>query len=97
MKGYYKVWVTLKATAKEDEYKIWMTDGELEDLRRAAANHRDDLVIQLDGYVGLRAFEIPQVCPKHMKRTEDGEHYRLRVPEGRDTTGNGGKPRLPAR
>jgi integrase len=76
-----------------------MTDTELEELRRAAANHRDDLVLQLGGYVGLRAFEIPQVCPKHVKRTEDGEHYRLRVPEGKDTTGSGGKPRdayLPA-
>jgi len=76
-----------------------MTDAELDELRRAAASHRDDLVIQLGGYVGLRAFEVPQICPKHVKRTEDGDHYRLRVPEGKDTTGNGGKPRdayLPA-
>lgn len=85
--------IRLEATAKEDEYKVLMTDGELEELRRAAASHRDDLVVHLGGYVGLRAFEIPQVCPKHVKRTEDGEHYRLRVPEGKDTTGNGGKPR----
>ena len=83
----------LEATAKEDEYKVWMTDGELEELRRAATSHRDDLVIQLGGYVGLRAFEIPQICPKHVKRTSDGDHYRLRIPEGKDTTGNGGKPR----
>jgi integrase len=89
----------LEATAKPDEYKVWMTDAELTELRRAAASHRDDLVIQLGGYVGLRAFEVPQICPKHVKRTEDGDHYRLRVPEGKDTTGNGGKPRdayLPA-
>jgi integrase len=83
----------LEATAKDGEYKIWMTDSELDELRRAAAAHRDDLVIQLGGYVGLRAFEIPQICPKHVKRTDDGEHYRLRVPEGKDTTGSGGKPR----
>ena len=70
-----------------------MTDSELEDLRRAADSYRDDLVIQLGGYVGLRAFEVPQVAPKHVKRTEDGEHYRIRVPEGKDTTGGGGKPR----
>ena len=50
----------LGATAKADEYKVWMTDAELDELRRAAANHRDDLIIQLGGYVGLRAFEIPQ-------------------------------------
>lgn len=83
----------LEATRKEDEYKVWLTDAELKELRRAAANHRDDLIVQLGGYVGLRAFEIPQIQPKHVKRTEDGEHYRLRIPEGKDTTGSGGKPR----
>ena len=83
----------LEATQKEDEYKVWLTDSELDELRRAAASHRDDLIIQLGGYVGLRAFEIPQIRPKHVKRTEDGEHYRLRIPEGKDTTGSGGKPR----
>lgn len=89
----------LESTAREDQYKVWMTDSELEDLRRAAANHRDDLIIQLGGYVGLRAFEVPQVCPKHVKRTDDADHYRLRIPEGKDTSGGGGKPRdayLPA-
>ncbi|WP_436347046.1 site-specific integrase [Natronorubrum sp. FCH18a] len=69
-----------------------MTDAELEELRRAAANHRDDLILQLGGYVGLRAFEVPQIEPRHVKRTGDGDHYRLRVPEGKDTSG-GGKPR----
>jgi integrase len=83
----------LEATSKPDQYHVWMTDDELEDLRRAAGSHRDDLVIQLGSYVGLRAFEIPQIRPKHVKRTDDGDHYRLRVPEGKDTTGNGGKPR----
>jgi hypothetical protein len=70
-----------------------LTDRELGQLRRHAGSKRNDLLIQLGGYVGLRAFEIPQVCPCHVKRTDDGEHYRLRVPEGKDTTGNGGKPR----
>lgn len=83
----------LEATGREGQYKVWMTDSELEELRRAADSYRDDLIIQLGGYVGLRAFEIPQPSPKDVKRTEDGSHYRLRVPEGKDTTGNGGKPR----
>ncbi|QRV16324.1 site-specific integrase [Haloterrigena salifodinae] len=83
----------LESTAREDEYKVWMTDEELQELRRAAASHRDDLIIQLGGYVGLRAFEIPQIQPQHVKRTDDGEHYRLRIPEGKDTSGSGGKPR----
>jgi len=75
-----------------DETKVWMTDDEIEDLRRAAASKRDDLIIQLGAYVGLRAFEIPQVQPQHINQTENGT-YRLRVPRGKDTTGNGGKPR----
>lgn len=83
----------LESTAKPDQYKVWMTDSELEDLRRVAATHRDDLIIQLGGYVGLRAFEIPQIQPSHIKRTDDGDHYRLRVPHGKDTSGSGGKPR----
>jgi integrase len=90
----------LAATGKRDEYNVWLTDDELDQLCRAATTARDDLICQLGGYVGLRAFEIPQICPKHVSRTDDGEHYRLRVPSGKDTTGNGGKPRdtyLPAR
>lgn len=83
----------LEATGKSDQYKVWLRDDELGELRRAAGGHRDDLIIQLGGYVGLRAFEIPQVCPRHVKRTPDGDHFRLRVPEGKDTTGGGGKPR----
>ena len=83
----------LESTGKPDQYKCWLTDDELEELRRAAGSIRDDLVIQLGGFVGLRAFEIPQVAPEHVKRTPDGDHFRLRVPEGKDTSGNGGKPR----
>ena len=82
-----------EATAKDGVYKIWMTDDELETLRRHTEGYRDDIIVQLGGYVGLRAFEIPQVHPEHVKRTSDGDHYRLRVPEGKDTTGGGGKPR----
>jgi len=77
--------------------KVWMTDEELDDLRRAAASRRDDLIIQLGAYVGLRAFEVPQIQPQHIK--QEGDQYRLRVPEGKDTANGEGKPRdafLPA-
>jgi len=87
-----------KGGKERDNYKVWLTDSEIDDLRRAAASYRDDIVIQLGAFVGLRAFEIPQVQPRHIKTTESGQ-YRLRVPEGKDTTGSGGKPRdayLPA-
>ena len=82
----------LEATKKSDEYKVWLTDSEIEVLRRATAGYRDDIIIQLGAFVGLRSFEIPQVQPRHIKTTESGQ-YRLRIPEGKDTTGSGGKPR----
>jgi integrase len=82
----------LEATEKPDEYKIWLTDSEIEDLRRATTGYRDDIIIQLGAFVGLRSFEIPQIQPRHIKTTESGQ-YRLRVPEGKDTSGSGGKPR----
>jgi len=88
----------IKATNADDEHKVWMTDEEIEELRRATASYRDDVIIQLGAYVGLRAFEIPQVTPSDIKTTESGQ-YRLHVPRGKDTSGNGGKPRdafLPA-
>jgi len=89
-----------KESTEGDEYKVWLTDDEIDELRRAADSRRDDLIIQLGAFVGLRAFEIPQVRPEHVKRSgEDGGHYRLRVPEGKDTKGGGGEPRdayLPA-
>lgn len=67
-----------------------MTDDEIKDIRRAAASYRDDLIIQLGAYVGLRAFEIPQIQPQQIKETENGA-YRLRIPRGRTqlaTAGN---------
>jgi len=82
----------LEATEAENETKVWLTDSEIEELRRAAASYRDDVIIQLGAFVGLRAFEIPQVSPAGISETENGR-YRLRVPEGKDTTGSGGKPR----
>ena len=83
-----------KDTTAGGEVKVWLTDDEVEGLRRAAGSRRDDLVIQLGAFVGLRAFEIPQVKPKHVKRSgEDGSHYRLRVPEGKDTRRGEGEPR----
>jgi integrase len=80
------------------EVKVWLTDDDVDDLRRAAASQRDDIIIQLGAYVGLRAFEMPQVQPQHVDTTDSGT-YRLRVPRGKDTTGGGGNPRdayLPA-
>lgn len=49
--------------------------------------------VEIGGEVGLRSFEVPQIQPRHVRRTDDGDYYRLRVPREKDTSGNGGKPR----
>jgi len=88
-----------KKREKGGSFKVWMDDDEIDELRRAAGSRRDDLIIQLGAFVGLRAFEIPQVAPEHVRRVDDGDHYRLRVPEGKDTRTGEGEPRnayLPA-
>lgn len=79
----------LEATNLQDHYKFWMVD-ELGELQRATLSHRNDLLIQFGGYVGLRAFEVPQVTSDDTKWTNDGEHYRIRAANGKNTTGTGG-------
>lgn len=73
--------------------KVFMSDDEYRLLRRSAASTRDELMIRLCGECGLRSFEVPQIKPKHVRRASDGEHYFLRVPRGKDTSGTGGKAR----
>lgn len=88
--------VETEATADDVENprpKVFMTDEEYRLLRRSAESNRDELMIRLGGEVGLRSFEIPQEKPKHVRRSEDGKHYFLRVPRGKDTSGTGGKSR----
>ncbi|GGM69277.1 integrase [Halarchaeum rubridurum] len=72
-------------------YRCWLTPAEYERLEAAASSYRDALIIRLGGEVGLRSFEIPQVRPADVHHV-DGV-ARLRVREGKDTTGSGGKPR----
>lgn len=89
----------LEKQKRKNRYKVWLTDPEIKDLRRHAGSARNDLLIQLGAFVGLRAFEMHQIKPKHVKRSQDGEHYHLRVPKGKDTKTGDGKPRdayLPA-
>lgn len=78
---------------KSPRPKVFITDDEYRLLRRSAESNRDELMIRLGGEVGLRSFEIPQEKPKHIRRSENGEHYFLRVPRGKDTSGTGGKVR----
>jgi integrase len=73
----------------------WLTTNEYEQLRRTTNSYRDELIVRLGGEVGLRSFEVPQITPDHPHREviEDDSYHFLRVPEGKDTTSSGGKPR----
>ncbi|WP_435360411.1 site-specific integrase [Haloarchaeobius sp. DFWS5] len=88
---------TVKSRDHVDEPRpaVWLEPDEYQELLRAAESFRDELILRLGGEVGLRSFEIPQIEPSHVKRTvvEDGDYFFLRVPEGKDTTGGGGKSR----
>ncbi|GAA0530874.1 hypothetical protein ABNG02_02045 [Halorubrum ejinorense] len=57
----------LEAAEGEDIFKLWMTDDDLDQLRRATVSYRDDVILQLGGFVGFRAFEIPQVKLTHVR------------------------------
>ena len=82
----------LEKSGRDGVRKVWLTDREIDDLRRHAASERDDLIIQLGAFVGLRAFEIRQPTPSDIKTT-DNDHYRLFIKAGKDTSGSGGSPR----
>jgi integrase len=73
--------------------KVWLRDDEIGELRRNAGSQRNDLILLLGGYVGLRANEIATVSPGKIDRSGDGDHYFLRVEGAKDTTGGGGKIR----
>jgi integrase len=73
--------------------KVWLTRDDVRKLRRIAVSDRDQIIIDLGSKVGLRSFEIPQVKPNGISRTDDGDHYRIHVPRGKDTAEGNGKPR----
>jgi integrase len=85
----------IERTANRQFKKCWLTTDEYQALRRTTTAYRDELIVRLGGEVGLRSFEIPQITPQHPRREviNDDSYHFLRVPEGKDTTGNGGKPR----
>jgi len=83
----------MRLTRDGKQTKVWLTRDEIRKFRRIAVSDRNQIIIELGSKVGLRSFEIPQVKPSGISRTDDGDHYRLRVPEGKDTATGDGKPR----
>lgn len=88
-------------SAQDGVAHCWLNPDEFDALVDAAATMslRHKVVVQLGGRCSLRSFEVPQITPNCIKQAEDGNHYLLHVPRGKDTSGEGGKPRdayLPA-
>jgi hypothetical protein len=83
----------MRLTRDGKQTKVWLTRDEIRKFRRIAVSDRDQIIIELGSKVGLRSFEIPQVKPSGISRTGNGDHYRLRVPEGKDTATGDRKPR----
>ena len=78
-----------------NEHKVWLTDNEIEVLRRATNSQRDDLSIQFGAFVGLRALEIPQVRPGTSSRLTAGNIGSVSKP-GKTPTATAGNPTMPS-
>lgn len=72
---------------KDRTWNVWMTRNEYQHLPRNARDYAHEIAIRLMGECGLRVEEATNVRYADVKRSNDGQHYRLRVHEGKDTTG----------
>jgi len=83
----------MRLKRERTQTKVWLTRDDVRKLRRIAVSDRNQVIIDLGSKVGLRSFEVPQVKPNGISRTDDGDHYRIHVPKGKDTAEGNGKPR----
>jgi len=72
---------------RDETFNVWMSRDEYRHLPRNARDYSHELAIRLMGECGLRVKEALNVSYSDVKRSEDGQHYRLRVHSGKDTTG----------
>lgn len=84
-------------TEAEDQYRVWLSPREYDALVEHAYDRslQHGVVVRLGGECGLRSFEVPQIRPIDVldDKTAENNQYFLHIREGKDTTGNGGKPR----
>ena len=84
----------LEKTDRQDreEFKVWLNKNDFDKLVTYAPTTKHELIIRLCGECGLRSHEVPQIKPRNYYESsrEKGE-YLLKIPEGKDTTGKGGK------
>lgn len=64
-----------------DDYKVWLSTNELDQLIRQPDSAEKEMAFALGGKCGLRSHEILQVAPKHVNETDVG--MMLTVPEGK--------------
>lgn len=72
---------------KDGSYNVWLTREEYAEIPRQAHTTEREIAIRLMGDCGLRAFEVPDVAYSHISRMSDGQHFKLEVVGGKDTTG----------
>jgi len=73
--------VNLVEHKNRDDYKVWLSESELDQLIAHPDDAERELALALGGKCGLRSHEILQVAPKHVHETDVGT--MLTVPEGK--------------
>lgn len=62
---------------ERDDYKIWLSQDEVEELLDAASDSQHRLAFELGARCGLRSDEIVRVAPIDVKDTEAGKMLRV--------------------
>lgn len=60
-----------------DDYKVWLSQDEVDDLINAASDSQQRIAFELGAHCGLRTEEIIHVAPVHVKDTEAGKMLRV--------------------
>jgi integrase len=62
---------------KRDDYKMWLSQDEIEQLLGASSDSHHRIAFELGARCGLRTEEIVSVAPAHVNDTEAGDMLRV--------------------
>lgn len=62
---------------ERDDYKVWLSQSEVEELINAASDSQHRLAFELGARCGLRSDEIVRVAPRDVRDTEAGKMLRV--------------------
>lgn len=93
----------MKTKVMKKGWAVWLEADEADELvdaaeRVAKDNPRMDgwqrrLAVRTGRDTGIRSFEYPQIRPKDIRRSPDGETYLMHIERGKDTENGVGKSR----